>query len=108
MEPTIIAYPIDLIRTRVTLDNKMKKENYGIIRTEFNLVKIEGFLSLYKGLIPTITTTPIYIGLQLSIYQQLRNNDNNIISNSLVSGAISGLISQTAMYREILLKDNYK
>ena len=95
---TVIAYPIDLIRTRVTLDNEMKKENYGIIRTGINLVKNEGFLSLYKGLIPAITTTPLYIGLQLSIYQQLRNNDNNIISNSLVSGAISGLISQTAMY----------
>ena len=35
----MIAYPIDLLRTRVTLDNKMKKENYGIIRTGVNLVK---------------------------------------------------------------------
>lgn len=95
---TMIAYPIDLIRTRVSLDTRMKKTNNGIFKTTIDLLKNEGLFSLYKGLIPAATTTPIYIGLQLSIYQQLRNSDNNYTSNSLVSGAIAGLISQTAMY----------
>lgn len=64
-----ITYPLDLIRTRIAQDKSMITKNLSIIDCFKNTVKKEGFLSLYKGLLPALATTPIYIGLQLSTYQ---------------------------------------
>ena len=60
-------------------------------------IKKEGFFSLYKGFKPAILTSPIYIGLQLSSYQYLKNQEN-ILSNPFIAGGLAGLFSQTIMY----------
>lgn len=93
----IFTYPLDLIRTRITQDNTIIRKNLSITECFQKTIQNEGFLSLYKGLTPALLTTPIYIGIQLSTYQFLRKKDT-IVSNSLIAGSLSGLLSQSLMY----------
>ena len=90
----LLTYPLDVIRTRMSLDNKMTKNYNNITKCTMNIIKQEGVLSLYKGLSISASTYPLYVGLQFSIYEKLKNNTNNII----LSGGIAGIIAQTLMY----------
>ena len=94
---TSCAYPLDLIRTRVTQDKNMLEQKMTIGKCLIETVKQEGITALYKGFTPAITTTPIYIGLQLSTFQYLKNQDH-ILSNTLLAGATAGVLSQSIMY----------
>ena len=93
----LFTYPLDLIRTRVSQDKSMLSKNISIRKCLQQTIQNEGFVGLYRGLTPAIATTPFYIGIQLSTYQFLRKKDN-FLSNSLVSGSIAGILSQTLMY----------
>ena len=94
---TSVTYPIDLVRTRITQDNNMLKYNNGIISCFLETIRKEGFFSLYSGFKPAILTSPIYIGLQLSIFQRLKNRDD-ILSNNIFAGGIAGTVAQLVMY----------
>ena len=94
---TTIMYPIDVIRTRIIQDNDMINRKTTIIKCFNNTIRKEGFKSLYNGFTPAILTSPLYIGLQLSLYQSFRNRED-ILSNSLIAGGLSGIISQSIMY----------
>lgn len=94
---TSCAYPLDLIRTRIIQDTNMIQQKNNMTNCLIQTVKKEGVFALYKGFVPAILTTPIYIGLQLSIFQYIKNQDN-ILSNTLIAGASAGLISQSIMY----------
>ena len=94
---TTIMYPIDVIRTRIIQDKEMIKKRNKITKCLTDTIKKEGFKSLYNGFTPAILTSPLYIGLQLSLYQSFKNRDD-ILSNSLIAGGLSGIISQSIMY----------
>lgn len=102
---TIFTYPIDLLRTRITQDSQMINTNNKINSCLKNIIKQDGIAGLYRGFTPALLSTPLYIGIQLSSYQYLKNT-NTIISNSLISGACAGLISQTIMYPGDTIKRN--
>ena len=94
---TSCAYPLDLIRTRLIQDANMNNQQLSIINSIVKFIKSEGITSLYKGFTPAILTTPLYIGLQLSSYQYIKNQDS-FISNSFIAGGMAGIISQSIMY----------
>lgn len=94
---TTIMYPIDVIRTRIIQDKDMIHKKTTVVSCLTSTVKKEGFKSLYNGFIPAILTSPLYIGLQLSLYQSFKNKED-ILSNSLIAGGLSGVISQSIMY----------
>ena len=67
-----LTYPLDVIRTRMTLDKTMA--NYSsIYKCGKQLIKNEGVSSLYKGGVITLLTAPMYIGLQFSLYDHFKN-----------------------------------
>jgi len=94
---TSVTYPVDLIRTRITQDVSMFKQNNGIISCFTETVRKDGFLSLYRGFTPAILTSPVYIGLQLSIFQNLKNRDD-ILSNNIFAAGTAGTVAQLIMY----------
>jgi len=91
----LLTFPLDLIRTRMTLDKNMVNYN-SIFECGKQVLKKEGVYSLYKGLSIACMTSPLYIGLQLSLYDEFKNNYFN--DNKFLSGACAGMISQSLMY----------
>ena len=95
LSQTVITYPLDLLRTRITLDSNMMSNNSKIIQCCLQVIRQEGFLSLYKGIKPNIISYPFYAGIQLSLYEYLRNYYHY---NPFISGAVAGLTAQTLLY----------
>jgi len=97
---TIITYPLDLLRTVSVQDNNMNS-NTRITGRIHDILKRNGVRGFYSGLGTSIISSPIYVGLQLSTYQYIKNNisvGEGIVLNSLFAGSSAGLISQTIMY----------
>lgn len=96
-----VSYPFDVIKTRIYLDKSMSSiNNSKVISYTKNMIKLEGFRSLYKGFLGTCLTYPLYVGLQMSIFYEMQDREQNIF----VSGATAGLIAQTSMYPGDTLK----
>ena len=86
----------------MTYTNKLT----GRIRDIFKKKGVKGF---YSGLSTSIISSPIYVGLQLSLYQYIKNNISfreNTVLNSLFAGSSAGVISQAIMYPTDTIKKN--
>tara|TARA_B110000208_G_C11800816_1_gene442162 strand:+ start:6663 stop:7520 length:858 start_codon:yes stop_codon:yes gene_type:complete len=94
---TSCGYPLDVLRTRVIQDNNMNTNKNTLLKSTFKFIKHEGVISMYKGIVPAMLTTPVYIGIQLAMYQYLKNG-GSFFSNSLIAGGCAGIISQSIMY----------
>jgi len=97
-----VVYPMDLMRTRMSLDNKMEKNNTTIRKCFVNMYRKEGILACYKGVSYALLTYPLYVGLQMSLYSTFKDKTNN----KLLSGGMAGLIAQTLLYPGDTLKRN--
>jgi hypothetical protein len=95
---TSITYPLDILRTRMTIDKNMTKNYTNIFRCLTNIIKNEGTLALYKGFNINLSTYPLYVGIQFSIYEYLRGE------NPIIAGTIAGTIAQSLMYPGDVLK----
>ena len=96
-----LTYPLDFLRTRMSLDKTMIKMYNTTLYSYTKYVIINnGYLSLYKGYLSSFLTYPIYVGLQFSIYNELKENNFNIF----ISGAIAGLIAQTISFPGDVIK----
>ena len=98
-----VTYPLDFLKTRISLDKDMiKNNNNSVFKYTLDVLKNErgGFLSFYKGFLPAATTYPLYVGFQMSIFYHFKEQEYNV----LVSGALAGIISQTLMYPGDTLK----
>ena len=97
---TIVTYPLDLLRTVSVQDNNMNS-NTRLIGKINDIFKSNGIRGFYSGLSASIISSPIYVGLQLSTYQYIKNNiiiSESMVLNSLFAGSLAGLFSQTLMY----------
>lgn len=107
------TYPMELIRTRLSLNDSMKQgERYtGIFDCLRKTVKAEGFFALYKGIVPTWWSGTPYVGLQMTFYAMSKDKISKLVAKdgektssaqkvgiSLVSGALSGIMAQTITY----------
>mmetsp|Transcript_6942 Transcript_6942/g.12782 ORF Transcript_6942/g.12782 Transcript_6942/m.12782 type:complete len:347 (-) Transcript_6942:40-1080(-) len=106
-----ITYPLELIRTRLTLGPMYGAEYKGIIDCARTTLQQEGFQGFYKGLTPTIWSGAPYVGLQMTCYELYTRNLGTKIQNyigkgentgktlaKLTCGALSGITAQTLTY----------
>ena len=93
-----ITYPLDMLRTRMALDNKMTKNYTNMFGCLQNVMKNEGIFALYKGFSIGITSYPLYIGIQFSLYEYLKEDFG------MFSGSMAGCVAQTLMYPGDVLK----
>lgn len=101
---SIITYPLEVIRTRLTLSTEMGGKYKGMVDCAAQTVRHEGLSGMYKGITPTLATAVPYVGLQMSLYDVFKrklpkNADGSTqIHWSLLAGAGAGMCAQTAMY----------
>ena len=97
------TYPLDIIRTRLSLDINQNKER-AIISCGKDIVKHEGgTVALYRGLSPTIAGIAPYVALNFTVYEGLKSwllsKDASLdIKNKLMCGGLAGAIAQTFTY----------
>ena len=112
----VLTYPLDVIRTRVTV---YPGKYTGIFNCAATMIKEEGPQSLFGGILPTIMGVIPYEGAQFYAYGGLKNLYQTKIApgkpitpfvNCLI-GASAGMFSQTFSYpfdvirKRMMLKD---
>jgi len=107
-----ITYPLEFIRTRLSLDCAMGGKYKGIVDCGIKTVRAEGVRALYQGFSVTFCSTPLYVGLQMALYDTFKTNlsrlDSSFLTDantgkatmmgSFMAGACAGLIGQTSAY----------
>lgn len=102
---TFATYPMDFIRCRLSMQTERNAMYKGMWDGIVTVTKQEGFLRLYSGIWPTLLGIIPYAGLQLSTYdytrdglQRLLNKDKPDQAVIFVSGAVAGMVAQTAAF----------
>ena len=72
-----ITYPLELVRTRLTLGPALGVKYNGILDCFASTVRTEGFRALYKGIGPTIISGAPYVGPQMTFYELYSRNAND-------------------------------
>lgn len=97
-----ITYPIETLRTRLSIDNSMGRHK-NIAHSIYNTITKEGLKTFYQGYGVTFLSTPLYVGLQMSLYDVFkRKYSEDYVVNypiwCMLSGSSAGLIAQTTCY----------
>jgi hypothetical protein len=96
-----VSYPLDVIRTRLSLSSALLtggiKYN-GMLDCTRQMIRHEGWTSLYKGLWPTVWSGSPYVGLQMTCYHVFQGYLPHGVVWNLTAGAASGLVAQTITY----------
>ena len=66
---TLMTYPLDMIRTRLSMAKGHGVEYRGILDCGLTTLKQEGAAGLYKGLGMTILSGSPYVGLQMTAFE---------------------------------------
>ncbi|KAJ6842328.1 putative mitochondrial adenine nucleotide transporter BTL3 [Iris pallida] len=106
---TVICLPLDTIRTRLIAPGG--EALGGVTGCFFGMIQKEGFLSLYKGLTPTLLSMGPANAVFYAIYGILKSshlsykkkkfedgNDDLGVLSTLVFGAIAGACAETVTY----------
>ncbi len=103
-----ITYPLETVRTRLTLGRTMGAQYDGIVHCFTTTIRVEGVRGLYKGLGPTILSGAPYVGLQMTFFEVFGRvivstmgkpwtEDHNILTK-LSTGSLAGITAQTITY----------
>ena len=96
---TALTYPLETVRTRLTLGPEQGVRYKGIVDCFRQMVRTEGVAGLFKGFGPTMVSGAPYTGIQMTSYELFkRATPGDTIFWQLVNGAMSGLIAQTITY----------
>lgn len=102
MTATALTHPLDTVRLRLALPNCGYT---GMTNAFVSMVRAEGILSLYKGLVPTLIGIAPYAALNFATYDMLKRkfyhgNDTNRQNpaTNLGLGGLAGTIAATACY----------
>lgn len=69
-----ITYPIETVRTRLTLSRDLAHFKFrGITHCFVETVRLEGFTALYKGFGVSLLSGAPYVGIQMSVYSWLQH-----------------------------------
>ena len=90
-----ITYPLDTIRTRMSIDKSMGRHT-----SIYNSLKSSKLSTLYQGYTITFLSTPLYVGLQMALYETFKKNISHTPNTLelMLAGASAGLIAQTTAY----------
>ena len=100
---TALTYPMETVRTRLTLGPEQGVRYNGIVDCFRQMVRTEGWGGLFKGFGPTMVSGAPYTGLQMTSYEIMKRNAPEFLpadgmAMQLVAGAVSGLVAQTVTY----------
>mmetsp|Transcript_15167 Transcript_15167/g.22712 ORF Transcript_15167/g.22712 Transcript_15167/m.22712 type:complete len:319 (-) Transcript_15167:6-962(-) len=103
MFQTTVTYPLDLVRTRLSLAKGFNVHYNGIADCLTQTVRHEGFRGLYKGFGPTIASATPYVAFQMTFYelfkrQAIDESGNVSLPAKLACGAAAGLSAQTLTF----------
>jgi len=99
-----VTYPLDLIRTRLSVQTSQNFKYNGIANCAIVIVRSEGLLALYKGVFPTVLGIAPYVGLNFMCYETMKSfvrkniNPNPTTIQLLTCGGIAGAVAQTITY----------
>lgn len=104
-----VTYPLDLVRTRLTLQGQTTLVKYnGIFHALGSVVKTEGVFALYKGIGTTLAGIIPYNAINFTTYDTVKHllEPSGKLSSiqSLWCGAFSGSVAATATYPLDLLR----
>ena len=100
---TICVYPLDMVKTRLTVQVDGEAKYKGIIDAFRVIYKEEGFLAFYKGLTASILGVIPFGGLQFMSYEILAyvwgkpRSELNGLEN-FINGLLAGSIAQTISF----------
>ncbi|KAI8473205.1 MAG: mitochondrial substrate carrier [Monoraphidium minutum] len=100
MTATALTHPLDVVRLRLALPGGDYK---GALDAATRMVRGEGLLSLYRGLVPTLVGIAPYAAINFASYDLIKKKlyhgekPQNVAANLLV-GATSGTMAATACY----------
>jgi len=105
----LFVYPLEITKTRLAVGQS--GEYKGIIHCIQSILKTEGFLGLYRGLIPALTGIIPYSGVDLAVYSWLKDKYTQYYPYStpgavtlLSCGAMSSTCGQVVAYPLVLIR----
>ncbi|KAG7157824.1 mitochondrial thiamine pyrophosphate carrier-like [Homarus americanus] len=109
---TLASFPCDVVRTRLIAQGHPKHYN-GMMDAWGKMLRQEGVLSLWRGIIPTLAMTAPYTGLTFFFYNALFSLMSQSIREeselpwlgfSAISGTAAGVCAKLAVYPLDVLK----
>ena len=105
MASVLASYPLDVVRCRLSAQQIENKLYYGIWDCLQKIAKQEGFLALYRGLLPTLYGIAPYVALNFTFFEKLKafaidysGSDNLSVHSKLLLAGIGGTAAQTSMW----------
>uniref|UniRef100_UPI00358F5920 mitochondrial thiamine pyrophosphate carrier-like isoform X2 n=1 Tax=Myxine glutinosa TaxID=7769 RepID=UPI00358F5920 len=109
---TLTCQPLDMLRTRFASQGE-PRVYHGLRHAVSKIYHHDGMLGFYRGLAPTLVAVFPYAGMQFSLYtfftqlyKALRTSphSNEGVMQSVLCGALAGMISKTLTYPFDLIK----
>eukprot|EP00347_Sterkiella_histriomuscorum_P019318 403342110 len=110
MTASTLTYPLDLIRTVLTIQVREDTKNLGIWGCGKKIYRADGILGLYKGWFATMVGITPYIAFKMCSFDMLKShflptkNHPNFDMMNLCLGATAGTIAVTLTYPTDLLR----
>ena len=101
---TVLTYPLDLIRARITINQDATLSSIIKDLTRTKVTNKRSYAGLFKGIVPTIYAVAPFIGFQQASYDALKSaalqygGFEPSAQLFLVCGASAGLIAQSIVY----------
>jgi solute carrier family 25 phosphate transporter 23/24/25/41 len=101
---TLVTYPLDLIRCRLSAQHEVKRYN-GIVSAFKIIFKEEGIIGLYRGMFPSLLGIAPYVAFNFTTFETLKRYTLEMthkkelgVITKLALGGIAGTVSQTVTY----------
>ena len=93
----ICTYPLDLMRARLATNTT---NSYGLLNTLAYTINNEGFLSLFRGILPTIIGQMVYSGIAFGLFETFKayHGKELELHERFIGGAIGGVLAQSTSY----------
>lgn len=107
---TVIGYPLDLVKTRMqTSTSKVVGRSNTMVQVGMNVLRQEGFTSLYKGMCPPLISLSILNTISFTSYNFFRNHhliraDRGWDYRNAIAGMMVGPISSSISTVEHFIK----
>ncbi|XP_044766780.1 mitochondrial thiamine pyrophosphate carrier [Coccinella septempunctata] len=108
---TFVSFPFDVVRTRLVAQSEGNKIYKGVPNAFYQIVKQEGPLVLYRGMLPTFMQVGPHAGAQFMFYKIFDNlykntvdSDKTTLASSTVSGSLAGFFAKIVVYPFDLIK----
>ncbi|KAK8780075.1 mitochondrial 2-oxodicarboxylate carrier-like [Amblyomma americanum] len=96
-----VNHPLDVVKTRLQMQSADDPNRYKSIADCFRrMTKAEGFLSIYKGIVPVLVVETPKMALRFMVYEQTKrvlSPHMPLLPNNLISGFLAGAIEGVAV-----------